>query len=127
MDSKWIWIGLATVAAGLIVFVFVKMLFGSINDQLYEGINAEAKVQLSHLCDLEHHYHETHGQYSQDLKALGFDEDPNDGSKFVYEVGSADSSHFVARAFCKSDYDQDKEQLTWEVKEDCVPALVSAD
>ena len=109
------------------MFVFVKMLFGSINDQLYEGINAEAKVQLSHICDLGAHYHTDHGTYSMDLKAIGFYEDDQDGSKFVYEVGWADSSHFIARAFCKSDYGDDKEQLTWEIKENCEPVMISED
>lgn len=127
MDSKWIWIGLATIAAGLVIWVLVKLLFGNISDQLYEGINAEAKVQLSHLCDLEHHYHQLHQAYTQDLRAIGFYEDPEDGSKFVYEVGLADSNHFIARAFCKEDYDQDQQQLTWEIREDCVPRMVSED
>jgi hypothetical protein len=127
MDSKWIWIGLATLAAGLIVYIFVKILFGSISEQLYVGINAEAKVQLSHICDLEKHYHGSKGSYTQDLKAIGFYEDPEDGAKFVYEVGLADSSHFIARAFCKEDYDQDKRQLVWEIKENCEPVMISED
>ena len=127
MDSRWIWISLATLAAGLIVFVFVKMLFGSISDQLYVGMHAEAKVQLSHLCDLEKRYHDAHQAYTQDLEAVGFYEDANDGTKFVYEVGLADSNRFIARAFCKEDYDQDKQQLTWEIKENCELVMVSED
>lgn len=127
MDSKWIWIGLATVAAGLIVYVFVRLLFGNISDQMYVGMHAEAKVKLSHLCKLEKRHFEQHRVYSQDLEAIGFYEDPDDGSKFVYEVGFADSSRFVARAFCKEDYDQDRQQLTWEINESCEPVMLSAD
>ena len=127
MDSKWIWIGLATAAAGLIIYVFVRMLFGSISDQMYDGMHAEAKVQLSHICNLEKDYHQKHHTYTTDMKAIGFVEDLEDGSKFLYEVGLADSNRFIARAFCKEDYDQDKQQLTWEIKETCEPVMLSAD
>ncbi len=127
MDSKWIWIGIATVAVGLIIFVFVKMLFGNISEQMYVGMHAEAKVQLSHICDLEKKYHQNHQTYTTDLELIGFYEDMEDGSKFVYEVGLADSTRFIARAFCKDDYDQDKQQLTWEIKETCEPVMLSAD
>jgi hypothetical protein len=127
MNSKWIWIGLATVAAALIVWVFVRLLFGNISDHLYEGLHAEAQVQLNRICELQQQYHQKHQVYTQDLEAMGFYEDPEDGSKFVYEVGLADSSHFIARAFCKKDYDRDQNQLTWEVREDCKAKMVSED
>lgn len=127
MDSKWIWISFATLAAGLIVWVFVKLLFGNISDHLYVGMHAEAKVQLSHICDLEKDYHQKHLQYTMDFDSIGFYEDANDGSKFVYEIGLADSNHFIARAFCKEDYDKDKQQLTWEIQETCEPVMISED
>jgi hypothetical protein len=127
MNSKWIWIGSAVVAAALIVWVFVKLLFGNIADHLYEGLHAEAKVQLTHICELEEQYHQKNKVYTQDLQKMGFYEDSEDGSKFVYEIGLADSTRFIARAFCKEDYDRDQDQLTWEIREDCVPKLVSED
>ncbi|MFM2376207.1 MAG: hypothetical protein RLZZ165_1304 [Bacteroidota bacterium] len=127
MDSKWIWVGLATVATGLVVWVFVKMLFGDIREHLYGGLNAEAKVQLSHLCDLEKDYYSLHRTYSMSLDSIGFIEDSEDGSKFVYEVGFADSSRFIARAFCKADYDKDRQQLSWEIRESCTPVMISED
>lgn len=127
MDSKWIWIGLATVAAALIVWVFVKLLFGNISDHLYKGLHAEANVQLSRICELEGNYHQTHRVYTSNLDSIGFYEDSEDGSKFIYEVGLADSNRFIARAFCKEDYDRDKDQLTWEIREDCKPVMISED
>lgn len=127
MNSRWMWIGLATVAAGLVIFVLVKMLFGNISDHLYEGLHAEAKVQLSRICDLQDIHHKASGTYIADLEELGYYEDKEDGSKFVYEVGLADSSRFIARAFCKADYDKDKQQLTWEIREDCKPVMISED
>ena len=127
MNTKWMWIGLATAGAGLVIFVFVKMLFGDISNHLYEGLHAEAKVQLSRICDLESIHHKKNGRYTADLEEIGYYEDAEDGSKFVYEVGLADSSHFIARAFCKADYNKDKKQLTWEIREDCQPVMISED
>lgn len=127
MNSKWIWIGLAMLALGGVVWVLVKMLFGDISDQLYVGINAEAQVQLTQICKLEQDHYATHRVYSMDLEGIGFYQGKDDGSKFIYEVGLADSNRFVARAFCREDYDEDKQQLTWEVKNDCVPRKISED
>jgi hypothetical protein len=127
MNSKWIWIGMAMIALGGVTWVLVAMLFGDISDHLYVGINAEAQVQLTHICDLEKDYHDTHKTYSQDLEAIGFYQSDDDGSKFVYEVGLADSNRFIARAFAREDYDQDKDQLTWEVQVDCVPRKIAED
>ncbi len=58
MNSKWLWIGSAVVALAGVIWVLVVMLFGNISNQLYDGINAEAQVQLSHICDLEKEYFE---------------------------------------------------------------------
>jgi hypothetical protein len=127
MNSKWIWIGLAVLAFGGVIWVLVNMLFGSISDQLYEGINAEAQVQLTRICDLEKDYFEQHKVYEMDLEKIGFYQSDDNGSKFVYEVGLADSNRFIARAFAREDFDQDKLQLTWEIVGDCVPRMISGD
>ncbi len=127
MNQRWMWIGLSVIAIFGVVWVLVKMLFGSISDELYVGINAEAQVQLTRICDLEKDYFEQHKVYHKDLETIGFYQSDDDGSKFVYEVGLADSSRFIARAFARDDYDQDKVQLTWEVKLDCVPRMISGD
>jgi type IV pilus assembly protein PilE len=127
MNSKWIWIGAATVVLGGMIWVLVVMLFGSISNELFDGLNAEAQVQLTHICDLEKSYLEQHGTYEADLETIGFYQSEDDGAKFVYEVGLADSSRFIARAFAREDYDLDKQQLTWEVRPDCVPRKIEDD
>ena len=127
MNSKWILVAAAAVALTGVTWVLVTMLFGNINDELYTGINAEAQVQLSRICDLEKEYFAKHQVYQADLDSIGFYQGGDDGSKFVYEVGLADSSRFIARAFCREDYDADKQQLTWEVQKDCLPRMISAD
>jgi hypothetical protein len=127
MNSKWVWIGLAVVALGGVTWILVVMLFGNISDHLYKGLHAEAQVQLTLICDLEHDYFEQNQVYTQDLEAIGFYQSAKDGAKFDYEVGLADSTRFIARAFAREDYDQDKQQLTWEVKTDCTPIMLSED
>ncbi len=127
MNSKWILIGAAAIALSAVTWVLVTMLFGNIKDELYTGINAEAQVQLSRICDLEKEYFAKHQVYHAELDTIGFFQGGDDGSKFVYEVGLADSNRFIARAFCRDDYDADKQQLTWEVQLDCVPRMISAD
>jgi hypothetical protein len=127
MNARWIWISLSVVAFGGIIWVMIKMLFGNISNELYEGLNAEAQVQLTQICDLEKVYFERNKVYEADLEKIGFYQSDDDGSKFVYEVGLADSTRFIARAFARDDYDRDRSQLTWEVRPDCVPRKIEED
>jgi type IV pilus assembly protein PilE len=128
MNNRWIWIGVAMLALGLIIWVLVTMLFGNVKGHLYDSINAEAQVQLSRICELEGDYKAAKGTYTQDLEGIGFYQGENDGSKFVYEVGIADSGRFVARAFAVEDYDRDQVQLTWEISSsDCIPRQLEED
>jgi hypothetical protein len=84
-------------------------------------------MQLSHICDLEQAHRQAHGSFTKDLAKIGFYQDKEDGNKFIYEVGLADSNRFLARAFAKTDFDKDKEQLVWETNEGCVLRKISDD
>lgn len=114
-------------ALGGMIWVLVVMLFGNIKNEMFESINAEAQVQLSHICDLEQAYFESNKTYTQDLERIGFYQSDDDGSQFIYEIGLADSSRFIARAFARKDYDLDKQQLTWQIKNDCVLQMIEED
>ncbi len=127
MKSKWMMILLIVGAAGGVIWILILMLFGDISAQLYDSLEVEAKVKLNHICDLEKAAFEKNGVYSIDMEAIGFYQGENDGSRFTYEIGLADSVGFVARAFAIKDYDQDQQQLIYQVEQDCNIVQISED
>ena len=127
MKSKWVMILLVVGGVGGIIWILILMLFGDISSQLYDSLGVEAKVKLSHICDLEKAAFERNGVYSMDMESIGFYQGDNDGSRFTYEIGLADSVGFVARAFAIKDYDQDKQQLIYQIAEDCKIVQISED
>jgi hypothetical protein len=127
MNSKWLWIGFAVAALGGIVWVLLLMLFGNAHDQLYDSLEVEAKMKLSYICELETSHKEKTGTYSKNMEEMGYFQGENDGSRFFYEIGLADSLGFVARAFATKDYDQDEVRMIYEVNETCEIKLIQAD
>lgn len=127
MKSKWTVILLVLGATAGIVWVLVLMLFGDISAQLYDSLEAEAKFKLSYLCELQTAEFKRNGKYSTDMEAIGFYQGNDDGSRFTYQIGLADSVGFVARAFATTDYDQDQERLIFQIAEDCNFEKISED
>ena len=114
-------------AVGGIIWILILMLFGDISKQLYDSLAVEAKVKLNYICELEAAEFAKNGRYSADMEAIGFYQGEDDGSRFTYEIGLADSLGFVARAFAIKDYDQDQQQLIYQVEQDCKIVLIQKD
>lgn len=127
MKSKWMVIILVVGGVGGMIWILILMLFGDISAQLYDSLGVEAKVKLNRICELEANYFEKNGLYSIDMEKIGFYQGKDDGSRFTYEIGLADSVGFVARAFAIKDYDQDQQQLIYQVEEDCQIVQISED
>lgn len=84
----------------------------------------EAQQALTTIQKLQKSYHQMHVQYTEDLLALGFEQErtiPEGGqAKYVLEIREASPSHFVAKAVAVVDFDQDGVFNEWEISHDGV-------
>lgn len=107
--------------------MLILMLFGNARTHLYASLDVEAKMKLSYICELETAHKSKTGSFTLNMEEMGFFQGENDGSRFIYEVGLADSLGFVARAFATQDYDQDQVRMIYEVTERCEIVQIQED
>ncbi len=85
--------------------------------------SVEAKQGLKHIHTLEKTHFYEFSKYSSDLEKIGFEQealvsDSEDGrANYAFEVVSADSKTFLARATAVVDFDGDGEMNVWEIDE----------
>jgi len=83
----------------------------------------EAKQGLKHLQTLEKTYFYEYAKYSTELSKIGFEQEKlvsegEDGkANYRFEVISADTKSFVARATAVVDFDADGNFNVWEIDE----------
>ncbi len=84
----------------------------------------EAQQALTTIQKLQKSYHQMHVQYTQDLLALGFEQErtiPEGGqAKYLLEIREASPNHFIAIARAVVDFDQDGIFNEWEISQDGV-------
>lgn len=82
----------------------------------------EAQQALTTIQKLQKSYHQMHVKYTNDLLALGFEQEktiPEGGkAKYLIEVIDASPTHFVAKAKAVVDFDQDGTFNEWEITHD---------
>lgn len=128
MDQhRIIWLTLGGIGMLGVAYVMYLFVAAPLPQRYVEDWNAEAKVQLVHLCELQKTYFTQHHRYNDTLEKVGFYQAETDGGKYWLEMGPHDSTGFVARAFAREDFDKDGEQSIWEITQACEPKEISQD
>jgi len=82
----------------------------------------EAKMQLTHLQNLEKNYFYMYSKYSTDFNELGFEQEklvPEGGNaNYKIEILEASMTQFKARATAIADFDGDGAFNVWEIDQD---------
>ena len=82
----------------------------------------EAKMQLTHLQNLEKNYFYMYSKYSTDFNELGFEQEklvPEGGNaNYKIEILEASMTQFKARATAIADFDGDGAFNLWEIDQD---------
>jgi type IV pilus assembly protein PilE len=82
----------------------------------------EAKMQLTHLQNLEKNYFYMYSKYSTDFNELGFEQEKlvteGGNANYKIEILEASMTQFKARATAIADFDGDGAFNLWEIDQD---------
>jgi type IV pilus assembly protein PilE len=82
----------------------------------------EAKMQLTHLQNLEKNYFYMYSKYSTDFNEIGFEQEKlvteGGNANYKIEILEATMTHFKARATAVADFDGDGNINVWEIDQD---------
>jgi len=82
----------------------------------------EAKMQLTHLQNLEKNYFYMYSKYSTDFNELGFEQEKlvteGGNANYKIEILEASMTQFKARATAIADFDGDGAFNVWEIDQD---------
>lgn len=106
----------------VIIGILVLMALPVLMPLISKTRSVEAKQMLKHLHMLEKTYYYEHSRYSNDLKTIGFEQEPlatAEGGKANYriEILSATNTSYTARATAVVDFDSDGQFNVWETDE----------
>jgi len=107
----------------VIIGILVLLVLPSLMPLITRTRSLEAKQMLKHVQTLEKMYFFEYSKYSDDLKAIGFQQEPlvtepNGKANYRIEILSASNNSFVARATSVTDYDKDGQFNVWEIDQD---------
>ncbi len=122
-----IWWGLGVIGLGLSAYVTYLFVLAPLPPGMTVDYTAEAKVQLTRLCEMQKTHFAQHGRYTDSLGVLGFYQEENDGGEYWLQIDALDSTDFLAHAYARRDFDEDGEQSVWEIRKDCQPKELNAD
>lgn len=82
----------------------------------------EAKMQLTHLQNLEKNYFYMYSKYSADFNEIGFEQEKlftqEGNANYKIEILEATMTQFKARATAVADFDGDGSINVWEIDQD---------
>lgn len=82
----------------------------------------EAKMQLTHLQNLEKNYFYMYSKYSADFNEIGFEQEKlvteSGNANYKIEILEATMTQFKARATAVADFDGDGNINVWEIDQD---------
>jgi type IV pilus assembly protein PilE len=103
----------------IIIGILVLLALPSLMPIISKAKSTEAKLQLEHLYTLERTYFFENSNYSSDLKAVSFEQQPlaTNGGQANYKIEVLDASPrgFRARATAMVDFDGDGIFNQWEI------------
>ncbi len=103
----------------VIIGILVLLAMPKFTGVIGQAKKTEAKLMLKQLHTLQQTYYYANDQFSDDLAAIGFDQETlvSDGGKarYLIEVVQADHQQYTGRATAVVDFDQDGNYNVWEV------------
>lgn len=108
----------------VIVGILVLLALPNLMPLITKAKSTEAKLQLKHVHSLQKAYFYERSKYSDDLEAIGFEQQElttqsEDGqANYKISIQSAGNQGFVARAKAVTDFDGDGQYNIWEIDEE---------
>ena len=126
MKRKLVKVKAFTLSELLVVLVIIGILILIALPNLMPLISrakaTEAKMQLTHLHNLEKNYFYMYSKYSSDFNELGYEHEKlvtEDGNaNYKIEILEASMTKFKARATAIADFDGDGNINVWEIDQD---------
>ena len=108
----------------VIIGILVLIALPNLMPLITRAKSTEAKMQLSHVYNLQKNHFYMHSKYSNDLEEIGFEQEPlvsnNGNANYLIEIIEASSNTFKAKAVSITDFDGDGIFNVWEIDQDKV-------
>lgn len=135
MDVKINKLPAFTLAEMLIVLALIGILVAiaipNFSSTISSAKAAEAKLQLSHLYNMQKQHHYMSSSFSIDMDKVNFEAPRtiNNGgtANYSYAIIEASANTFKARAEAVVDFDGDGQINVWEIDENGVPKEITKD
>lgn len=106
----------------VIIGILILIALPNLMPLISRAKSTEAKMQLTHLQNLEKNYFYTYSKYSIDFNEIGFEHEKlvNEGGNANYriEILEASMTGFKARGTAIADFDGDGAFNVWEIDQD---------
>ena len=105
-----------------IVGILVLLALPNLMPLITKTKSLEAKIHLEHIYNLQKSYYYIHSRYTDDLKALGYEEGPSikegGNANYQVEIITLEERGYVAQALSYIDFDGDGQYNTWTINQD---------
>ncbi len=105
-----------------IVGILVLLALPNLMPLITRTKSLEAKIHLEHIYNLQKSYYYIHSRYTDDLKALGYEEGPSikegGNANYQVEIITLEERGYVAQALSYIDFDGDGQYNTWTINQD---------
>ena len=106
----------------VIIGILILIALPNLMPLISRAKSTEAKMQLTHLQNLEKNYFYTYSKYSSDFTEIGFEQEKlvSEGGNANYKIEILDATMtgFKARATAIADFDGDGAFNVWEIDQD---------
>lgn len=106
----------------VIIGILVLIALPNLMPLISRAKSTEAKMQLTHLHNLQKNYFYMYSKYSADFEVIGFEQEKlvsEDGNaNYRIEITEASATSFKARATAVADFDGDGTFNVWEINQD---------
>lgn len=106
----------------VIIGILILIALPNLMPLISRAKSTEAKMQLTHLQNLEKNYFYTYSKYSTDFTEIGFEQEKlvSEGGNANYKIEILDATltGFKARATAVADFDGDGAFNVWEIDQD---------
>jgi len=106
----------------IIIGILILLALPALMPLISKAKATEAKLQLAHLHTLEKTYFYTYSKYTDDMEALGFEQEKlvTEGGQanYLIEIIQVNATRYKARATAVVDFDADGNFNVWEIDDE---------